>query len=219
MDPVLEAFHAEGRSLLDIVRQLTAADLERPTNCPPWSLAELIVHVAGSVRVGEFRTSPPDARPGEAADYYRRPERDTAEYRDNNVRLAQRHAAQVPGRAADTLADSLRDATTALSGDELDRVVEVGRVGPMRLGDWLATRVIALAAHGLDVAITLGRPAWTTEAAHAAMAPVFRSLLGRPWPAGFDAARVLTVATGRTTLTDEERALLGPDSARFPLLS
>lgn len=221
MDPVLEAFGAEGLALHTVVLGLSAADLDRPTNCPPWNLAELIVHIAGSVRVGEFRTAPAGDRPREAADYYRRPERDTAEYRDANVRETQVAAAQLTGGVADLLAESLGDATAALAGDDLDRVVEVARVGPMRLGDWLVTRVISLAAHGLDVALSLDRPPWTTPPAHAVMAPVFRSLLGRDWPAGpgWTDARVLAVATGRAGLTDGERDLLGPAAARLPLLS
>ncbi|GAB3760593.1 maleylpyruvate isomerase N-terminal domain-containing protein [Microlunatus parietis] len=221
MDAVLEAFRAEGRALLGIVRELGADDLGRPTNCPPWNLAELIVHIADSIRVGEFRTAPAGTRPREAADYYCRPERGTAEYRDNNVRQAQRAAARLEAGVADVLADSLRDATAALADDDLGRIVEVPRVGPMRLGDWLATRVISLAAHGLDVALSLDRPPWTTPAAHAVMAPVFRSLLGQDCPAGlgWNEARVLAVATGRDRLTDVERDQLGPAAARFPLLS
>ncbi|MFC7623070.1 maleylpyruvate isomerase N-terminal domain-containing protein [Microlunatus sp. GCM10028923] len=221
MDPVLEAFAAEGRILVEVVRGLTADDLGRPTNCPPWDLTELIVHLVGGVRVGEFRTAPPGARPREAADYYRRPERDTVEYRDSNVQQAQQATARLEGSAAEALDGSLRDAVASLTADDLDRVVEIPRVGPMRLREWLTTRVIALAAHGLDVAITLGRPPWTTPSAHAVMAPVFRSLLGRDWPAGpgWSEARVLALATGRAGLTDDERDLLGRHAARLPLLS
>lgn len=220
-DRVLEAFEDEGRALLAVVRGLTADALARPTNCPPWTLAELGVHIAGSVRVGTFITAEDGAVARESADYYRRPERNTAEYRDHNVRLAQRQARQVRERitVSDCLASALRDTTAAMAADDLDRVVEIDRVGPMRLGGWLETRVVALAAHGLDVAITLEVPPWTTPSALAVMRPIFVSLLGRAAPVEWSDQRLLQVATGRAQLTDRDRVELGPAAGRFPLLS
>ncbi len=220
-DRVLEAFDAEGRALLDVVRDLTAADLARPTNCPPWNLTELLVHIAGSIRAGAFASAEGAAEAHEPADYYRRPERDTAEYRDRNVQVAQQAAREVVQRTTvhDGLAGALRDTTSALAGDDLDRIVELDRVGPMRLGGWLATRVVALAAHGLDVAITLELKPWTTPPAQVVMRPIFLSLLGRAAPVGWSDQRLLEAATGRSPLTDRERVDLGPDADRFPLLS
>ncbi len=89
----------------------------------------------------------------------------------------------------------------------------------MRLGGWLATRVVALAAHGLDVAITLELPPWTTPPALAVMRPIFLSLLGRAAPVDWTDQRLLQVATGRAQLTDRDRVELGPAAGRFPLLS
>jgi uncharacterized protein (TIGR03083 family) len=221
MDRVLEAFEGEGRALLAVVRVLTADALARPTNCPPWTLAELCVHVAGSIRVGTFISAENGAVARESADYYRRPERSTVEYRDHNVRLAQRQARQVQERmtVSECLASALRDTSVAMAEDDLDRVVEIDRVGPMRLGGWLATRVVALAAHGLDVAITLEVQPWTTPSALAVMRPIFLSLLGRAAPVDWSDQRLLEVATGRAQLTDRDRSELGPAAGRFPLLS
>lgn len=50
--------------------------------------------------------------------------------------------------------------------------VQSRAVGAMRFDDWLRTRVIAVAAHGLDVAITLNRQPWTTAAALQVIRPV-----------------------------------------------
>jgi len=73
----------------------------------------------------------------------------------------------------------------------------------------------------VDVAITLGREAWTTEAALGVMRPVFVELLGEEPPVslGWDEGVFLAVATGRRRLTDGERAVLGERAERFPLLS
>lgn len=223
MNRVLEAFNAEGAALLGVVDGLAADDLARPTNCPPWNLAELVVHIAGSVRAGSFNPAPAAAVPRAVADYYRRPEWDTAEYRDQNVRTAQWQARRVLERmtVAECLADALRDTSSAMITDDLERIVEIDRIGPMRLTDWLATRVVALAAHGLDVAITLDSEPWTTPEAQAVLRPIFLSLLGRDLPANLDWSdqRLLATAAGRSSLTHREQAVLGPTSALFPLLS
>jgi hypothetical protein len=108
-----------------------------------------------------------------------------------------------------------------VEGDDLGRVVEVPGVGAMRLGDWVATRVVAVAAHGLDVAISLGREGWTTVGALAVVRPVFVDLLGEEpsGELGWDDAAFLAVATGRRPLSEEEREVLGERAGRFPLLS
>jgi hypothetical protein len=114
-----------------------------------------------------------------------------------------------------------RDAVARLSDDDLDRAVRIPDRDPMRLADWVVTRVISVAAHGLDVAITLGRQPWTTGPALAIVRPVFVDLLGVEPPVSlhWDDLALLATATGRRTLTDPERVLLGPRHGLFPLLS
>jgi hypothetical protein len=91
----------------------------------------------------------------------------------------------------------------------------------MRLADWTVTRVISVAAHGLDVALTLEREPWTTSPALTVMRDVFLSLLGAALPSDltWDDQRLLEVATGRRALTDQDRKCLGSLQQRFPLLS
>jgi hypothetical protein len=91
----------------------------------------------------------------------------------------------------------------------------------MKLSDWVLTRVWSVAAHGLDVAITLGRDPWTTPEALRAMRPIFVALLGGEPPdaLGWDDQAFFAVASGRRALTDHERVLLGSHAGRFPLLS
>ena len=221
----LTALLVESRALSGVLQRLTPGDLARPTNCPPWDLQELVVHIADSIWVGD--TPLPAAEPGaevyEAADYYRRPERDTPAYRQGNVdhtqRLAQRVLATTS--AVDWFDEVLSKTADALRAQRLDGLVDVPRRGAMRLGDWVLTRVWSVAAHGLDVAITLGREPWTTPEALRAVRPIFVALLdGEPPDAlGWDDQTFLAVASGRRALTDHERGLLGPHAQRFPLLS
>ncbi len=217
----LQAFEAEGRALVQVLRLSSEVDFTRVTNCPPWTLSELVVHMAGSIRLGEFVDALPDAGLKAVADYYRRPERDSIEYRSDNVRQTQEAAGRLLATraATDCFLEVFGATCERLAGMDLQRSVMINGVGPMSLGDWLTTRVIALAAHGLDVAITLNRPAWTTAEAHRIMRPVFAALLAADPPSIWDDHRLLSAATGRIPLTEADLSALGPQARRFPLLS
>ena len=125
------------------------------------------MHTADSVRFAEFRAAPQKTVRRDAADYYRRPERSTTEYRHRNVQRAQRHSQTLLAHTAapDYFESMLQSIVSWAEEVDLERVVEIDGIGAMRLGDWLITRVISLAAHGLDVALTLAHPSWTTTQA------------------------------------------------------
>jgi len=219
----LAALAEESRTLSAVLLELDVAEFQRPTNCPPWDLKELVVHTAASIGLrGDFRIPEPGARLVSAADYYRRPERATAEYRDRNVGSAQALAEALP--AGTTVAGMFeqiwRETVARLRDQDPDRIVELP-VGAIRLGDWIVTRVISVAAHGVDVALTLGQAPWTTSSALTVTRGVFVSLLGAEPPPrlGWDAQTFLEAATGRRALTDQDRVVLGPLQDRFPLLS
>jgi hypothetical protein len=186
--------------------------------------AELAVHIAMSIEVG---SGLPPAGPGgplsTAADYYRRPERGTVPYRQGNVERTQRVAATVgPAVSPARWFDQTYTATVDSLG-RLDpgQILDIAGVGPMTLADWVTTRVMSVAAHGLDVAITLDRPPWTTRLTLSQTTPVLLSLLSLPLPAQprWDDQTLLAAGTGRRALTEDERGILGPAQHRFPLLS
>jgi hypothetical protein len=73
------------------------------TNCPPWDLGELVVHMADSIRLTRrFVDAEARAVVTSAADYYRRVERDTEEYRRKNVDRAQELVGRVPDSVSST---------------------------------------------------------------------------------------------------------------------
>jgi hypothetical protein len=154
-----------------------------------------------------------------AADYYRRPERDTADYRHSNVDRIQKAASDVLARTS--AARWFDDTVLRLSRLDLARVVEISSCGPMKLADLVLTRVISVAAHGLDVALTLGLQRWTTRPALHVTRPVLISLLGAEPPAqlGWNDQTLLATGTGRRALTHHDRTMLGPLQDRFHLLS
>lgn len=221
------AFQDEAQALVTVVDGLSEADFSRPTNCPPWSVKELVVHIATCLpRPGTLAEATPEAMSGamltEPADYYRRPERATATYHQEIADAAQASAAELPDGAA--AAAMLRAQTRSVIDDwltsDLRRLVEL-RAGVMSLSDYIVTRVISNAAHGLDLAISLDRAPWTTRSAQALMRPVYVSLLGGvpPDDLGWDDHAFFARATGRRALTPNDRAVLGERAAAFPLLS
>jgi uncharacterized protein (TIGR03083 family) len=215
----------ECRALSAVLRELQPEDLMRATNCPPWNLQELVVHTGASIIVTDMAFTPadPGADTVSAAGYYRRPQRATTAYRQRNVDSTQTLARSVlvDVSAAQWFDDVFRQTLTVLDRHDLDQAVLIPRVGAMRLTDWVATRVMSLAAHGVDVAITLGRTPWTTSPALRVSCRVLADLLGGPPPERllWDEQSTLIVGTGRRPLTAQERDILGPDADGFPLLS
>lgn len=216
----------ESRALSAVLRQFDPGGFDRPTNCPPWNLDELVVHIAMSIHLGdddELPAAAPQSGLRTAADYYRRPERDTSDYRQSTVDHTTEAAADVLARtsSAGWFDEVSRDTVMRLGRFDLGRAVRIPGVGPMTLADWVATRVMSVAAHGLDVALTLGLEPWTTRSALDVTCPVLISLLGTELPAqlGWDDRTLLAAGTGRRPLTSPDRAVLGPLQTRFPLLS
>lgn len=215
----------ECRALSSVLRELAPAEFATATNCPPWDLRELVVHIGDSIRGtgDQFTPAEPDDQPLSAADYYRRPQRATPAYRQRNVDRTQTLARTVPATvsAAQWFDDVSRHTLATLDRRDLDQVVLIPGRGAMRLADWVTTRVISVAAHGLDVAITLGRTPWTTPSALHVSHPVLVDLLGGQPPEllGWDERDLLVAGTGRRPLTGPQRDVLGRSAERFPLLS
>jgi uncharacterized protein (TIGR03083 family) len=225
MPEAMVALADESRALSAVLRELAPEELTKATNCPPWNLQELVVHIGDSIRVTDapFTPAEPGDQPISAADYYRRPQRDTPAYRQRNVDRTQTLARTVPATvsAAQWFDDVSRHTLATLDRHDLDQAVVIPGRGAMRLTDWVTTRLISVAVHGLDVAITLGRTPWTTPSALQVSHPVLVDLLGGPPPERlrWDERNILIAGTGRRPLTEQEREVLGRSAERFPLLS
>lgn len=215
--PALGAFDGECSALAEVLRSLSPGDLGRPTNCPPWTLHELIVHIAFSIGVPDrLQTA---GLPSEPADYYRRRERDTSEYRTANVERTQRMAASIgPEQTRDVFTQSWKRATEVFARhDPHQRIDAAGQA--LTVDAYVLTRLMSVAAHGLDVAITLDRPPWTTKQALQALRPVLIDLLQADPPASWTDQDLLALGTGRRPLSPTDRDALGSLESRFPLLS
>jgi uncharacterized protein (TIGR03083 family) len=217
----LATFDAECAALLAVVEALTTDELARPTNCPPWTLHQLVVHIADSIQIAEttIRPAPPSASLATAADYYRRDERHTVMYRRGNVdRTIVRAATVRPEETAELLAASWRGTSRVTARRDPGQRTQVAGLA-LTLDAYLLTRVMSVAAHGLDVAITLGRSPFTTPAALRSLRPLLVDLLGADPPAHWTDLDLLSFGTGRCPLTADDRLTLGDAAERFPLLS
>ena len=101
-----DAFRAESAALTPVVAGLTAADLERPSPCPPWTVAGLVGHiVVATGRVGRAvdaaRESAGAAGPLiDARGYYRPDHRFSAAANADRIDVAAALAARAGTAAA-----------------------------------------------------------------------------------------------------------------------
>lgn len=225
MTTVIDALATECGAFTTALDGIGPDEWTRTTNCPPWTVKELAAHVYGSTMVDPARLpSPAEGAPViEAADYYRRDERDTVEYRSANVDRWQRFAAGfTDGREIiDACARDWPRMIATLRAEDPARLIRMTWDASMTLDDYLVSRVIGVAAHGVDLAITLDHPRWTTSEALEVVRPALVSLVGAELPdaLGWTDQDLLEAGTGRRPLTADERTTLGPRADAFPLLS
>ncbi|MFD5624041.1 maleylpyruvate isomerase N-terminal domain-containing protein [Streptomyces yangpuensis] len=209
-DRVLEAFRQEAAALTEAVSGLTPAEWELPTRCTPWNVLDLLGHVCVVIDwlPGMLDAPAPDEPEISAAQYYRPDDRFSPRTNDSRVALAQDRVAG----SRDGAAFAQVFAAAWQRADRLCRVQQAGRTVRTRHGDamvlseFLLTRVVEVAVHGLDLADALGRKPWLTPAAGDAVTEL---LLGTEHAAavdelGWSRTRFLRKATGREPLDGAE---------------
>jgi len=217
---ILEAFAAETDELAVVMLDVAPADWSRASPCPPWTVAELLGHVATAIGwlPGMLAAPAPARAEVSAAGYYRADDRFSP--RTNAVRLglATRRAAAAPdGHAlARTFHADQREIVGLCRREPADRVVATRHGDAMLLTDFLVTRIVEVGIHGLDLADGLDRPAWLTPAAAGALTDLFLGDGGRAAARGlgWDDPTLLRNVTGRRPLTDQEAAGLRQLGAR-----
>jgi hypothetical protein len=143
-----------------------------------------------------------------AREYYRPDERFSAATNDTRISSAQEHAADFPdGRAlAEAFVATWQDVHRLCGAEPAGRVVLTRHGDAMLLSDFLVTRVVEVAVHGLDLAAALGATPWLTPEAGSVVEEL---LTGRSDGAdrralGWDQVTFLEKATGRRPLTSAE---------------
>jgi uncharacterized protein (TIGR03083 family) len=212
----IEAFGAESDRLADIADGTDDAAFARPSPCAPWTAADLLCHVQmtmGRLQVMLAEPEPDGTELVTAAGYYRADQRFSAAVNDDRIQSAQRGAAALPGAAARArdFRQARDTAWSLLRSTPPERVVRTRHGDSMLLSEFVRTRVLELAVHGLDLATALDRQPWMTDAA----AQVTEELLLPPPAAaqlraetGWSRVTLIAKLTGRTPATAAEHDLI-----------
>jgi uncharacterized protein (TIGR03083 family) len=215
-DMIHDAFSAEARQLSGVMAGLDDAAFARPTACDPWTVAELVYHVRMAIgRLPGMLAAPEPAGPDliPAAGYYRPDQRFSTATNADRVQSAQRGAAALAG-AADRARDveaARQQAEAAVRDAPPGRVVLTRHGDRMLLTEFLRTRVLELAVHGLDLAAALDRGPWmTVPAAHLTEELLLPSAAAGRLRAetGWDQVGLIARLTGRHPVTTAEAGLI-----------
>jgi len=215
-DFVVDAFGAEARRLSEVVSRADEADFARPSPCPPWTVRELLCHVRIGVGRVPGMLGEPEPPPGPvipAVGYYQPDQRFSPAVNNDRIAAAQQAAAALASgsAAARDFDQAWRQTWTLIRRAPQARIVRTRHGDRMLLTEFLRTRVLELAVHGLDLAGALGCQPWMTEAA----AAVVEELM---LPAGaaarlldecdWDHVTLIAKATGRLPLSPADIALI-----------
>jgi uncharacterized protein (TIGR03083 family) len=213
---ILEAFGTESQRLSEVVAGADDAAFTRPSPCAPWTVAELVYHVRMTIgRLPDMLAAPEPVGTDlvSAAAYYRADRRFSAATNADRVQSAQRGATALPDAGARVRDfDEVWQQVCALLQAALPgRVVQTRHGDRMLLTEFLRTRVLELAVHGLDLAAALERQPWMTPLA----AAVTEELLLPSAAAtrlraqtGWDQVTLIAKLTGRRPVTPTETQLI-----------
>jgi uncharacterized protein (TIGR03083 family) len=206
----LEAFRCEAGELSRALSGVRGGDWARPTRCEPWSVREVLGHIR--VVIGwlpQMVEGPePDTADVSAARYYRPDDRFSPQTNATRIQLARDLAADHvdgAGFVAD-FASTWQQVYRQCRDESVDRVVRTRHGDAMLLSEFLVTRVVEVAVHGLDIADALDREPWLTAEAEETVlglviGPQYRDHMRElQW----DGPTALRKVTGRAALTDVE---------------
>ncbi|MQY14485.1 hypothetical protein SRB5_46520 [Streptomyces sp. RB5] len=204
---ILNGFRDEAQALGPALTSLTDTDHARPSVCPPWTVRELIAHIVTATgRLDGMLAAPEPPTADTDAVAYFRPAIFTPEANARREAAAREEAAALTDPAGAFDAAWRRTLELAAAQPE-GRRVATRHGDAMLLTEFMATRVNELVLHGLDLALSLGRPPWTTpSAARVAEALLLGEGADRVAEFGWDRPTLLAKVSGRTPLDPAEAA-------------
>jgi uncharacterized protein (TIGR03083 family) len=156
--PAREAYTAGWAALRGEVAGLAADDLARPSVLAGWTVADLVAHLAlVHDSIAALQRAERGVRALDVSAYVATYPAGAAVIADRTRTLAD-EAGRERGAllaAADAAAER---AAAVLGGFGAGDPVVAARRGPIRLGDFLATRVVEVVVHADDLARSVGRP-------------------------------------------------------------
>ena len=218
---LLDILDDECSCAVNALSDLPEGAFARPTRCPAWDVKGLVGHLWRDVdRLVTCLDLEPAPEPTcDGASYFNAydPVADASSIAGQSLEVAARYDT---GAAAVAAFDEHRSACiVAVRPLAPERLVRT-RIATMRLDEFVKTRVLELAVHGLDLAIALDSRPWLTPGGEGVTVAILDGLLGRPLPPSLAQDRVgfIEKGTGRRPLTAADRAALGTLADRFPLL-
>lgn len=230
MSREISALEAQCKELSALLSELSEEEWDRPTRCPGWTVKELAAHCEGMLHrlVGanaeEVEGEPEIDRVGYYGYDPDGPREDEDPDKTFSEVIRDRVIDEVGGRSGEEIRESVEQAITeALAGVRevpLDRVIKRSGHPRMPFGEFVASRVLEFGVHSMD----LGHATLRGERIHPEAAEIVREILdgrlGSPLPKGlgWDTRTFILTGTGRRRLESNERYVLGPLAARFPLV-
>ncbi|MEV2237806.1 maleylpyruvate isomerase N-terminal domain-containing protein [Micromonospora sp. NPDC049891] len=204
-----------------VVADLDDSDLQRPTRCRGWLVADLLFHVLCDAQRALVALASPAAPPAtvDSVSYWHSFPGDDESAR--HAWWARRSAADFdrPSGVVRLWADTAPAAVRAAgSADPNGLVTTQGHV--LRVADLLDTLTTEAVVHHLDLVLDLSDAPMPGPAATRVATTTVDALLDGAVarPSGWSDHDYLLKATGRLSLTDPERRELGALADRFPVL-
>jgi uncharacterized protein (TIGR03083 family) len=209
---VMQALDGESDALIRGLRELSDEEWERPTRCEPWRVRELLghIHVVVGWLPGMLAAPAPTHAEISAVEYYRPDDRFAPQTNTARIELAsQRASAPVSGAAlVEDFAVLWQQVARLCGAQPHGRVVRTRHGDAMLLSEFLLTRLVEVAVHGLDLADALDREPWLTPAAGELIVGLLvgQDQAGLVRELGWDTAGFVRKTTGREPLNDQEAA-------------
>lgn len=209
-------------AIAEVASSLSEADAWQPTRCAGWSVRDLLFHLLGDAQRGLVALATPAGRPADrdAVSYWADAPGQAGTMQDpeyRNLRATRTMASAVSlGYLVMTFDETVRAVSTAAEAVPLDTVLAT-QGHALAAADLLSTLTVEAVVHHLDLVVALDAPGPTADSL-ATVRTVLDGLLGRACPLACDELSWVLAATGRRRLTEAERAGLGEDARRLPLL-
>ena len=204
------AFAAECRSIVGTLEGIPADAWDRPA-LGQWTLHELVAHLLRAItRVPAYLDQPVEGNTdaGSLPDRVSYFQMDLAGQAPAIAERARQDAASLDrARVVETFTRATQEALGRIGALPVDHVMQTLR-GPMLLEEYLATRVLELVVHHMDVRAALDLPPESDPTAARLTMAILEGLLGGPRPRNLGRTRFILAATGR----------LEVDDPRFPVL-
>ena len=196
----IEAFAQECAATEETLCGVPADAWARPA-LGVWTVAQLSAHlVRAATRITEYLPLPvKDQALVDRVAYWRNDAE--AEAPAIAQRAVDEAAEADPAELAGRFAAGWRASTAAANDHGPDQVLTTFQ-GPMRLDDYVATRVMEVTVHHLDLRTALDLPPVATPAAARLTMGILEQLLGEARPRNMGRTRFIQAATGRIEVDD-----------------